>query len=173
MAGKSNSPTVLPAVAGPGGLKTVDIVDVCEAVADGNDIGAVAGRYGMTRGQMMRWIVEDPARYDRYKVAERARGEAIDAGMAQSLFEVATFEPGMIFENDWKLKDLDKIDPVVRRCIQKVKQRTDKDGFVTTEVVLLDRLRAIEMLAQMRGLFKKDVNVNMSFTQLVEKAIAR
>lgn len=153
--------------------RAMDIIDICEAVADGHDIGAVAGRYGLTRGKMMRWILALQDRHDRFKVAERARHEAIDAGMAQLLFEASTFEPEMAFDNEWNLKDLDQVPPDVRRCITKVKKTTHKDGSSTVEVGLVDRLRAVEMLSSMRGLFKKDVNVNMSFTQLVEKAIAR
>lgn len=146
---------------------------VCERVADGDDIGVVAAAYGWRRGQMMRWITQSPDRLEAYKLAERARGEAIDAACQQALWEIACMSPGEVMDDDWELKNQSEVDPRALRCVSGVTVRTDKDGNKTVSVKFNDKLRAIELLGKMRGLFKNDINVNLSFSSLVERAMTR
>jgi hypothetical protein len=149
------------------------IEDICATVSCGGTLPEWCALKKVRYGILAPWINGDPARLKAFSAATIMRGEWFEAVIFKELRDIAQLDIRGALNDDGSVKPVSEWPDELARAVSGMKhsEHTDKDGNTqdNSELKMLDKLRALELLMKNRRMLSDRVEVSgkVSLEQLV------
>lgn len=141
-------------------------------ITNGGALTELAEMIDIPYWALMSWIDSDPARTEKYRLAQNRRDEWCKETILANLRWIATFDIGELYNQDGSMKKLHEIPKRTRAAIASLDIDELFEGFgnqreqigQTKKVRSFDKLKAIELAGKQLGIIRDRVDHKIEHT---------
>lgn len=148
----------------------LSMAEICDAIASGSSLNQLCNQRKLHFGEVRRWIRLDVDRERKYEEALELRREWVAQNISDVVMNIAGFDPQDIIGPDGGYRPISEW-PVAARAALVSMDCVPDAGCVKAKFA--DRLRAIELIGRMTGVFAEKTKVagEKTLAELVLSAV--
>lgn len=133
-----------------------DIDEICDFISNGSTLAKYCAINSLHYGRTRHWIKANDYRKTKLDDSVALRDEWATEHMCSMVLDIARFDHSRIVDQEGQILPIDQWPPEARAAVANLEV---VPGTNMIKVKFIDRLKAVELVAKLRGMFVTNVNV--------------